>query len=457
MTSNTIAQAEASAGTLAPIAGGERKEFLDTLRGIALFGILLMNINGMGLPMAYNDPSIYGGAEGANLVTWVTANLFFEGTMRGLFSLMFGAGIILITSRAEARGSGIEVADIYYRRTLWLFLFGLVHGWLILWPGDILYTYALCGLFLFVFRHAKPRTLIILGVLALASLAPKNIYHYFETQSAWDEAQAAFAAQEALPEGGELDDDSQAAIDAWKGIEGEAKPGEDAVNAKIDEMRGHYFDVMASNAGFLSWFQSYGIYSFFFFDAIGMMFIGMAFLKLGIITGDRRKRFYLGMMLVGYAVGLTVNAWETRLIVDNDFSVVALTQANLTYDMGRLFMTLGHIGAIMLVCKLGLLGFLGRALAAVGRMALTNYIMHSVITAFVFTGLGFALFGALERYELLYVVIGIWIFQLIVSPIWMKYYRFGPLEWLWRSLTYKKVQPLRRFSIEKGTVQESPA
>ena len=98
----------------------------------------------------------------------------------------------------------------------------------------------------------------------------------------------------------------------------------------------------------------------------------------------------------------------------------------------------------MLFCKSDILGFLKNALAAVGRMALTNYIMHSVICAFVFTGIGFSLFGQLQRYELYYVVGGIWLFQLIASPIWLKYFRFGPLEWLWRSLTYRERQPFKR-------------
>ena len=137
---STIDAPQAS-GALGPVAGQDRKGALDTLRGVALLGILLMNIAAMGLPFAYNDPTIYGGAEGLDLAVWVTNNLFFEGTMRGLFSLMFGAGIVLITSRMEARGGGIEVADIYYRRNLWLFAFGIIHGWLLLWYGEILYFY----------------------------------------------------------------------------------------------------------------------------------------------------------------------------------------------------------------------------------------------------------------------------------------------------------------------------
>ena len=108
---------------LGPVTLSERISTLDSLRGIAVLGILLMNITGFGLPHANHDPTVYGGAEGANLFVWAINNVFFEGTMRGLFSLLFGAGVILLTSRLESRGGGVEVADVYYRRTLWLLVF----------------------------------------------------------------------------------------------------------------------------------------------------------------------------------------------------------------------------------------------------------------------------------------------------------------------------------------------
>jgi uncharacterized protein len=435
---------------LVPVTGGERKDALDTLRGIALLGILLMNIAAMGLPYAYSDPSIYGGAEGADLIAWITANLFFEGTMRGLFSLMFGAGVILIISRAEAKGGGMGVADLYFRRTLWLFLFGVVHAWLVLWGGDILYHYGISGLFIFAFRKLTPRTLIILGVLVLASLAPKFAYEHHTTLTAWEEAQAAEQVLAGLAEGEELDEENQGKIDAWQGSQSDAKPSAEKIEKAIEGNRGNYFEIIAARSGWIVFMQSTFYYQYGFFDVIGMMLIGMAFLKLGIITGEKSTRFYAVMMLAGYGIGLPVNAWETWQIVNSNFDILAMTKAHLTYDLGRLPVTLGHVGFWMLVCKSGWLRFLTSRLAAVGRMALTNYVMHSVITAFVFTGIGFGLYGALQRHELYYVVGGIWLFQLIVSPIWMRHFRFGPLEWVWRSLTYQKRQPMRREAIARA-------
>jgi uncharacterized protein len=150
------------------------------------------------------------------------------------------------------------------------------------------------------------------------------------------------------------------------------------------------------------------------------------------------------MVLVGYPIGFAVNLYELDIVLEDNFSVLALLRASWTYDVGRLAMTAGHLGALLLFCRSGWLRWLQRGLAAVGRMALSSYISHSVICAFVFYGFGLGLYGQLERYELYYVVGAIWLFQLIVSPLWLKHYRFGPLEWLWRTLTYLERQPMRR-------------
>mgnify|MGYP001826606248 FL=1 len=123
---------------LRPVERSNRINSLDIIRGIALLGILLMNITGFGLAFAYGDPTNSGGSTGWNLNAWIMNNMLFEGTMRGLFTMLFGAGFILLTTRGEERGGGIGVADLYYRRILWLLLFGIIHVYLMLWYGDIL-------------------------------------------------------------------------------------------------------------------------------------------------------------------------------------------------------------------------------------------------------------------------------------------------------------------------------
>jgi uncharacterized protein len=190
--------------------------------------------------------------------------------------------------------------------------------------------------------------------------------------------------------------------------------------------------------------QTYVMYRYFFWDIFAMMLLGMAFLKNGILQAVKSNRYYLIMALLGYAIGLTTNYFETDHVVSNQFAIVPMDLVNISYDLGRVFTTVGHIAVIMLFIKSGILPFLQRSLAAVGQMAFTNYIMQTIICNTIFLGFGFSLYGRLQRYELYYIVFGIWILQMILSPIWLRYFRFGPLEWGWRSLTYWERQPFRK-------------
>lgn len=146
---------------------------------------------------------------------------------------------------------------------------------------------------------------------------------------------------------------------------------------------------------------------------------------------------------MGYTLGLIINYYETKLIMDSHFSSLGFSKSHLTCQFGRVLVSLGLIALIMILYKSSMMAWLKKCHAAVGKMALTNYVMQSVFAMFIFTGVGLGLFGKLQRHELLYVVFSIWIFQLIVSPIWFKYFQFGPLEWMWRNLTYLKKHPFR--------------
>lgn len=186
------------------------------------------------------------------------------------------------------------------------------------------------------------------------------------------------------------------------------------------------------------------VYRYDLWDVLSMMLLGIALFKLNILSGEKSYRFYGLMVLLGYVVGLTTNYFEVTTIMWDDFSFLAFSKTNVSYDLGRIGMAIGHIGLIMMFAKLPVLNWLKLRIAAVGKMALTNYIMHSLICMIIFTGVGFGLFGKLQRYELYYIVFAIWIFQLIVSPIWLKYFHFGPIEWLWRRLSYQYKPPFRK-------------
>ncbi len=433
---------------LAPTERAERIGMLDTTRGVAVLGILIMNITGFGLPQAYDDPTNWGGSEGPNLAAWRIASLFFEGTMRGLFTLLFGAGALLFLQRHAARNPGLRTADLFFRRTMWLIVFGLLNAYLLLWPGDILYYYGIVGLLLFVFRNVAPRQLIVAAaiIMMLQTAVTFTEWHgYREARAAATAAQAARSHDRVLRE------QQIQAINTFSRMNDELKPSREELEKTVRRMRSSYLSALLTVAP-----ESWHVQTTFFFqhgllECLGMMLLGMALLKQGVLTGAASGRVYANLMLWGYTIGLSVNLLETSNLVGAGFSVEALVASYLTYDLGRIPMTLGHVGLIGLLYRVPALSGSMRTLAATGRMALTNYLLQSVICMVLFTGAGFALYGRLERHELYYVVVAIWAVQLIWSPLWLRRFRFGPAEWLWRSLTYWRKQAMRNEEVTEVT------
>lgn len=425
--------------TLGPVQVDNRIQSLDVARAIALFGILLMNITAFGLPHAYSDPTNAGGAEGANRWAWIITSMFFEGTQRGLFTLLFGAGVILMTASLEAYGRP-NATDVYFRRNLWLIVFGIIHGFLLLWTGEILYFYGITALFVYGFRHAKTTTLVgiaVGGVLFSAAWSGLDTWNGLKKHREFVAADSVKAA------GDSLTADQAGAIEAWQGMVKEWKPDSATIQKEIDAKQGSYWDILKFQAPYLTRWQSWGMYRY-FFDFFSMMLLGMVLFRAGFFRGRAPPRALWTMILLGYGAGLAVNYVEVSHILREDFSVLSFLRTNITYDVGRIPLTMGHLGLLLLFAQSPGFAWLKSALAAVGRMAFTNYIMTSVICAFVFYGFGFGLYGELQRYQLYYVVAGIWLFQLVASPLWLARYRFGPLEWLWRWLTYGEQPAMRR-------------
>lgn len=414
----------------------KRLESLDFIRGCALFGILIMNIVGMGLGPAYDNPTIAGGDTGINLTTWFVVNVGFEGTQRALFSMLFGAGVILLSSRMEASGKA-DASDIFFRRNLLLIGFGLINAWVLLWVGDILYYYGITALFLYAFRKLPGRKLLVIGVGALLLGAA---WSALDTQRLLNLHDSAQAAEQIAPAARTAE--QKKAIETWQE---KSKAG--PTPAEYAELRkgntASYWSALKVRSGTIKHFQSWTLYRG-FFDIFGMMMIGMALFRLGVLTLDVNRRTYLAMIAGGYAIGLTGNILEARWIMGHGFTALAYTQASITYDVSRLAMTAGHLGLLMLFLSSGVLPWFRRSMAAVGRMALTNYLMHSVVALVLFVFLG--LWGALERHQLYYIVFAVWAAQIVISPIWLKHFHFGPVEWLWRYLTYGKAPPFRKKS-----------
>ncbi len=427
---------------ISPTGQSERILALDTLRGVGVLGILLMNILAFGLPNAYFDPTNAGGAEGANLYAWIATSMFVEGAFRGIFTLLFGAGVVLYTSRLERAGLGLAIADLYYRRTIWLMVFGIINAYLLLWSGDILFRYGVTGLFLFVFRNLPVRKLLLFAVPLLCIQTINGVRTYTDFHALQVEVEEAHLLQAT---GKKLSQDQRESIKYFEDWLAEEKPTPEAQAEAVEMTRASYASAFDENFDSAWFIETEYLYAQGLWECLGMMLLGMALLKSGEFTAEWSAGKYWIMLVVGWGIGLLINALEVAYQLREGFAVHSMMiVSNITYDAGRIPLTLGHVAFFMLLVKAGVLRRTLRVLARIGQMALTNYITQSVICMFVFTGAGLALFDQFERHQLYYVVLAIWALQIAWSWWWLEHYQFGPLEWVWRSLTRWQIQPLRR-------------
>src|SRR5215831_17180510 len=429
-----VAEPVALAG---PVTQQERISSVDVLRGFALLGILVMNIGDYALPGGFDyNPTILGPLGKSSLLLWAGRFVLFEGKMRSLFSMLFGAGVILLTSRLEKRGEAAITGDIFTRRNMWLTLFGVLHAYF-LWWGDILYFYGMTALlFLYPCRKLKAQTLLIAGLLVVLGGVG---YRISRLESRTQLAQRAEAAKQTLT------DQQKEDIQAWERVLERARPSPEELGKETTELRGGYASVFRHNAGLVIDEQGAGYYRFGFFDSLGMMLLGMGLLKLGFLSGQLTSRVYVWVALAGYGIGLPFGALCTWQVLENGFGPLAILRWEfLPYDIQRILVGLAHASVVLLIVQAGVLKWVTRPLAGVGQTALSNYLGTTVICALVFYGWGFGMFGRLPFYKLFYVVTAIWVVNLVASTIWLKYFRFGPLEWVWRSLTYWRVQPMLR-------------
>ena len=423
------------APSFGPVKAFERVSSVDVLRGAAVLGILVMNIQAFGnVWPSYTNPLAAGGTGPLDIGTWWVAHLFFELKFMTIFSMLFGAGLALMAERAEARGS--RFGGFYYRRLFWLLVLGAVHAYLI-WFGDILFWYAACGAFIYPLRRARPAILLVVGTLLLLVVVPLTLgFGKFVVPKIKTAATEAIAARDA---GQELTAEQTEAIATWE----QFHPGEEQIQEELDVYRdSSWIRQVAFRAPMVAQIQIFGLV-FFGWRIVGQMLIGVGLMKLGVFAARRSTRFYLLCILIGYGVGLTIVWLGARAMVAAQWETLFMKQGGLLPNyFGSLGVSMGHVGVIMLLCKTGALRWLTDRLAAVGRMALTSYLTHSLVCTTLFYGWGFGLFGSLSRFELMGVVLAIFIVQLMVSPLWLRRFRFGPAEWLWRSLTYGAPQPM---------------
>ena len=428
------------APTPAPVAADNRIEGLDVIRGFALLGILLLNILAFGLPYrAYFDPSVDGSVAGIDFGAFFAVELLFEGAMRALFAMLFGAGISLLATRNRAPNPGI-----HYRRQFLLLAIGLLDALVLLWTGDILVCYALAGMALYACRNWRPRGLIVAATLVFVYLAAFYSLAFFLISTMPQEVEA---IEDRIAAGVEVSADERALVEDWTDLNASFDPPERILAREATKFEGSYPDAFAANARELGEVYVAALPLVMFWDAVACMLLGMALFRTGVLPGKRSTRFYALLATAGFLIGLTVNSFELSMKIGSGYAMQWVSGVStFTYDIGRVSMALGFASVVLIACQRGWFARLRRGLAAVGRMALTNYILQSVFGLILFRDFGFGLWNELARHELYFVVAGEWIVSIWFSAWWLRRYRFGPLEWLWRSLTYRQAQPMRLHS-----------
>ena len=410
---------------LAPVAAGERVEILDVLRGFAVFGILVVNMALFFSPMhlqVLNEPAITGPLDE---LAHKLIQFFAQGKFYSLFSFLFGMGLAIQLERAEARGR--KVAGFFARRMFWLLSIGLAHAFL-LWFGDILVLYSLMGFVLLLFHKCKPKTLVIWALILLAVpilLAAAQTGLFLIVQAAAPEAIGPW-------------------LEGMRQFEEQLRAG--AAAAYEAYSSGSWGDVFAVRAG--EWLLIFP------FTLLNFSWVVLALFVLGVSFGKRRFfhrlednlpaiRRWVGPL---YAVGLVLNV----LLVLVAGRIEPMTPSLGALAFNALFVIAPPILSAAYVATLCLLWqrpggrrALSR-LAPVGRMALSNYLMHSVVFTTLAYSYGLGLYGEISYLEGIGLTVAMFALQIPLSAWWLGRFRFGPLEWLWRSLSYWRLQPMRR-------------
>ena len=392
-----------------PTPPSERIVSLDVLRGVAVLGILMVNVWVFAMPEAtLLNPTVYGDFSGVNYWAWLLGHVFFQEKFITLFSVLFGAGVVLFM-RSEKRSASTSLR-LHYRRSIWLVLIGLAHAYL-LWYGDILVAYGICALWIVALRTWPPTRQHLVGIALIA------------VPSILEVAAALTVPPELVAE-------------LWR-------PAEATIRAEVAAYRGGWIEQFDHRAAAAWERQTTGFVGATVWRVGGSMLLGMAVFKWGVLSAERSRGFYRGLVAAGAVAGLVPILAGVAYIEANDWTGAAGVFWRQFNYWGSLPLAASYIGIVALWCLRWPSGVVTDALAAVGRTAFTNYLLQTVLATSIFYGHGLGLFGRLARVELLGVVVAIWAIQIPLSVLWLRRFRFGPVEWLWRTLTYGERQPLR--------------
>jgi uncharacterized protein len=454
-------QESAQSPPLGPVGEQERVATLDVLRGFAIFGVLLANI----LFFAFGSQPgnlLSEGASSVDKLMPLLIAIFVEGKFYVLFALLFGMGLALQSSRAER--SGRPFTGIYIRRLLVLVFFGIAHG-LLFSAVDILSFYAIIAIIALPFRNVRPKALLgtaialfTIGLLLMGSHAVLNPAAPIPSEPDWqellDNQRSRREIAYATPINEYVSEENPTSVQVslvstlfellplskLKFYEFMADEKRIFSEGKWTEMIRHraatYFLVtMPLKLLFVSW------------RVLALFILGIYFVKRSIFLETRQKlRLYKKMVISGLAFGMILQFAGGAAQIAMGSNILILCVFLIGIFVGTFWLGLAYAGTVALICAKPGRSIVVGSLAAVGRTALTNYLGQSVICGLLFYSYGLGLFGQLKPAHAVLLVIPIFSFQLFISSIWLRFFRFGPMEWVWRSLSYWKLQPMNRTS-----------
>jgi uncharacterized protein len=406
----------------------DRYVSLDAIRGVAVMGILAMNIVAFAYPLgAYFNPYASGAPAGGDVATWAFNFVFIDSKMRGMFSVLFGASTLLVMERASAGGR--SAGKSHYARMVWLFLFGLAHYYLI-WFGDILTLYAACGVLLYFFRNLSVRALLWwAGGFALLSLL--IFVPFWALLAMYEAGTLAPAMQAGLAE---------AMVDINRDFGTDSK----AFAAEVALMRSDYGAILADRLGPQADGPLAQIISF-IWETMALMLVGMALFKARMLTGEWDAARYAKWATRCFLIAVPPLAGLAWYQISHDFSVASVFGSSIALSMPFDFiLTIGWAALIMLAINSWFGAALVARLAAAGQMAFTNYLVTSIVMTTIFYGYGLGLFAQVSRPALYLFCFGMWAAMLLWSKPWLERFHYGPLEWLWRSLSRGEAQKMWR-------------
>ncbi|MDO7842797.1 DUF418 domain-containing protein [Sphingomonas immobilis] len=424
--------------------GAPRIAVLDILRGVAILGILFMNFNDMGRSLWASSDDIRSlGWDAADRTIWFLREVLANGTARGMLEMLFGAGMVILTDKAMTTASFQKVMARYYWRNLILLLFGLVHLFVLLWPGDILHTYALAAMIAFLFSRLRAQDLFMFGLsLAAFTLVTGTSNYLGEAQYRADLT----VVQAKQQSGAALGKEDRTLLAADADYRKRVIAADAAAKARIaDEDRSRRGDsaswIMAQWRVALARETDPAAIGA-IWEAAATMLIGAGLFRLGIVQGLRSRRFYWRLTLLAYAIGVTLRttgAIETMHFDDAPKIGFAIG------EVARLAMTLGHVGAVNLLLTTAFGARLLKPLAAAGRTALTLYILQSLIGLWlIFPPFALGLYGTLSWAPLMGMALVIDVLLLLAANLYLRYFDIAPVEWTWRSLVEGRALPWRK-------------